>query len=226
MSHVPLPAAGSFISLVAGLVFGIAAFVGAYQMSKNDKNIWVSLGKSVSVSKRYIYIYIYIHTRTQLIQMEKLIYDINGICCYVCRHLGITDHSNGSEIFEFLEDHASWTHGRSKAGIFYFSYWLFIYIIYLFQFFFVPKDFPDVHNVHIQQKKKKNLGIIDINMDRCIIFVVDLCFMNYELYVLFYSLPLLQFVDVPEDWCESSTEFTKEEKITAFRNYLQILRRY
>lgn len=35
---------------------------------------------------------------------------------------------------------------------------------------------------------------------------------------MFYSLPLLQFVDVPEDWCKSATEFTKEEKIIAFRN--------
>ncbi len=96
----------------------------------------------------------------------------------------------------------------------------YLYIIDLFiSGFFGSKDFPDVHNVHIQKKNKKcYLGIIDINMDRCIIFVVELCFMNYELYVLFYSLPLLQFVDVPEDWCESSTEFTKEEKITAFRN--------
>ncbi|XP_042608050.1 transmembrane protein 14Cb [Cyprinus carpio] len=42
--------AGSFISLVAGLMFGIAAFVGAYQMSKNDKDIWVSLGTSGSLT--------------------------------------------------------------------------------------------------------------------------------------------------------------------------------
>uniref|UniRef100_A0A673FT98 Transmembrane protein 14C n=1 Tax=Sinocyclocheilus rhinocerous TaxID=307959 RepID=A0A673FT98_9TELE len=46
----PLPAAGSVISLVAGLMFGIAAFVGAYQMSKNDKDIWVSLGTSGSLT--------------------------------------------------------------------------------------------------------------------------------------------------------------------------------
>ncbi|XP_058620988.1 transmembrane protein 14Cb isoform X2 [Onychostoma macrolepis] len=45
-----LPAAGSFISLIAGLMFGIAAFVGAYQMSKNDKDIWVSLGTSGSLT--------------------------------------------------------------------------------------------------------------------------------------------------------------------------------
>ncbi|NP_001004610.2 transmembrane protein 14Cb [Danio rerio] len=42
--------AGSFISLVAGLMFGVAAFVGAYQMSKNDKDIWVSLGTSGSLT--------------------------------------------------------------------------------------------------------------------------------------------------------------------------------
>uniref|UniRef100_A0A673HHR3 Transmembrane protein 14C n=1 Tax=Sinocyclocheilus rhinocerous TaxID=307959 RepID=A0A673HHR3_9TELE len=42
--------AGSVISLVAGLMFGIAAFVGAYQMSKNDKDIWVSL---VTFCKHY-----------------------------------------------------------------------------------------------------------------------------------------------------------------------------
>uniref|UniRef100_A0A8C2GSU7 Transmembrane protein 14C n=1 Tax=Cyprinus carpio TaxID=7962 RepID=A0A8C2GSU7_CYPCA len=50
MSHVPLPAAGSVISLVAGLMFGIAAFVGAHQMSKNDKDIWVSLGTCGSLT--------------------------------------------------------------------------------------------------------------------------------------------------------------------------------
>nr|NP_001004610.1 transmembrane protein 14Cb [Danio rerio]AAH81484.1 Zgc:103519 [Danio rerio] len=42
--------AGSFISLVAGLMFGVAALVGAYQMSKNDKDIWVSLGTSGSLT--------------------------------------------------------------------------------------------------------------------------------------------------------------------------------
>ncbi|ROI16405.1 Transmembrane protein 14C [Anabarilius grahami] len=42
--------AGSFMSLVAGLMFGIAAFVGAYQMSKNDKNIWVSMGTTGSLT--------------------------------------------------------------------------------------------------------------------------------------------------------------------------------
>uniref|UniRef100_A0A8C2B5P0 Transmembrane protein 14C n=1 Tax=Cyprinus carpio TaxID=7962 RepID=A0A8C2B5P0_CYPCA len=38
------------ISLVAGLMFGIAAFVGAHQMSKNDKDIWVSLGTCGSLT--------------------------------------------------------------------------------------------------------------------------------------------------------------------------------
>ncbi|XP_056105348.1 transmembrane protein 14Cb [Rhinichthys klamathensis goyatoka] len=42
--------AGSFISLVTGLMFGIAAFFGAYQMSKNDKDIWVSMGTSGSLT--------------------------------------------------------------------------------------------------------------------------------------------------------------------------------
>ncbi|XP_051543180.1 transmembrane protein 14Cb [Myxocyprinus asiaticus] len=42
--------AGSLMSLVAGLLFGIAAFVGASQMSKNDRNIWVSLGTSGSLT--------------------------------------------------------------------------------------------------------------------------------------------------------------------------------
>ncbi len=96
------------------------------RMTKISGFHWVSL----FLFLKGIYIYIYIYTRTQLIQMKKLIYDINGICFYICRHLGITDHFNGSEIFEFLEDHASWTHGRSKAGIFYFSFWLFISFIY------------------------------------------------------------------------------------------------
>ncbi|XDV47858.1 hypothetical protein PO909_017405 [Leuciscus waleckii] len=34
------------MSLVTGLMLGIAAFLGAYQMSKNDKDIWVSMGTS------------------------------------------------------------------------------------------------------------------------------------------------------------------------------------
>ncbi|KAI7792271.1 transmembrane protein 14C [Triplophysa rosa] len=42
--------AGSVMSLTAGLLFGIAAFVGAYQMSRNDKDIWVSLGTSGSLT--------------------------------------------------------------------------------------------------------------------------------------------------------------------------------
>ncbi|KAA0704502.1 Transmembrane protein 14C [Triplophysa tibetana] len=42
--------AGSVMSLTAGLLFGIAAFVGAYQMSKNDKDIWVSMGTSGSLT--------------------------------------------------------------------------------------------------------------------------------------------------------------------------------
>uniref|UniRef100_A0A8C1F7C5 Transmembrane protein 14C n=2 Tax=Cyprinus carpio TaxID=7962 RepID=A0A8C1F7C5_CYPCA len=42
--------AGSVMSLVAGLMFGIAAFVGAHQMSKNDKDIWVSLGTCGSLT--------------------------------------------------------------------------------------------------------------------------------------------------------------------------------
>lgn len=63
MSHVPLPVAGSVISLVAGLMFGIAAFVGAHQMSKNDKDIWVSLGKSLFLFLEALY--------TQFIKMNK-----------------------------------------------------------------------------------------------------------------------------------------------------------
>ncbi|KAK7118679.1 hypothetical protein R3I94_022241 [Phoxinus phoxinus] len=42
--------AGSFISLVTGLMFGITAFFGAYQMSRNDKDIWVSMGTSGSLT--------------------------------------------------------------------------------------------------------------------------------------------------------------------------------
>uniref|UniRef100_A0A8C1NAR6 Transmembrane protein 14C n=1 Tax=Cyprinus carpio TaxID=7962 RepID=A0A8C1NAR6_CYPCA len=42
--------AGSVMSLVAGLMFGIAAFVGAHQMSKHDKDIWVSLGTCGSLT--------------------------------------------------------------------------------------------------------------------------------------------------------------------------------
>ncbi|XP_055038845.1 transmembrane protein 14Cb [Misgurnus anguillicaudatus] len=42
--------AGSVMSLVSGLLFGVAAFVGAYQMSKNGRDIWVSLGTSGSLT--------------------------------------------------------------------------------------------------------------------------------------------------------------------------------
>lgn len=100
------------MSLVSGLMFGIAAFVGAYQMSKNDKNIWVSMGKSLFIS-----IHLYSMNILQFMKRNKD-HMIDQIC-YICRHLWITDCSNGSEIFEFVEDDASWTHGRSKAGIFY-----------------------------------------------------------------------------------------------------------
>lgn len=73
----------------------------------------------------------------------------------------------------------------------------YLYIIYDFFIyyyrFFVPKDFPDVHNIHIQEKNKifiYYLGIIDINMDRYIIFVVELCF------VLCLSCSLLMFLRI------------------------------
>ncbi|KAG5271567.1 hypothetical protein AALO_G00181490 [Alosa alosa] len=38
--------AGSIASLVAGLLFGVLAGVGAYQMSQNSDNFWVLLGTS------------------------------------------------------------------------------------------------------------------------------------------------------------------------------------
>ncbi|XP_030625187.1 transmembrane protein 14Cb isoform X1 [Chanos chanos] len=38
--------AGSVTSLVAGLVCGLLAAIGAYHISQNSKNIWVSLGTS------------------------------------------------------------------------------------------------------------------------------------------------------------------------------------
>ncbi|XP_062394052.1 transmembrane protein 14C-like [Sardina pilchardus] len=38
--------AGSIASLVAGLLFGVLAGVGAYRMSQNSDNFWVSLGTS------------------------------------------------------------------------------------------------------------------------------------------------------------------------------------
>lgn len=77
---------------------------------------------------------------------------------------------------------------------------------------FIKKDFPDIHNktkkIYIYNINICYLGIIDINMDKCIVLVVELCF----------ALCLCSFVDVPEDWCESATEFTKEETMTSFRN--------
>ncbi|KAF7662590.1 hypothetical protein LDENG_00231920 [Lucifuga dentata] len=38
--------AGSIASLVAGLVFGLLAAVGAYLTSQNPKNVWLLLGTS------------------------------------------------------------------------------------------------------------------------------------------------------------------------------------
>ncbi|XP_010752180.1 transmembrane protein 14C [Larimichthys crocea] len=38
--------AGSSTSLVAGLLFGLLAAVGAYLASQNPKNVWLSLGTS------------------------------------------------------------------------------------------------------------------------------------------------------------------------------------
>ncbi|MEQ2229239.1 Transmembrane protein 14C [Ilyodon furcidens] len=36
--------AGSVTSLVAGLLFGLSAAVGAYLVSQNPRNVWLSLG--------------------------------------------------------------------------------------------------------------------------------------------------------------------------------------
>uniref|UniRef100_UPI0037E8A67C transmembrane protein 14C-like n=1 Tax=Semicossyphus pulcher TaxID=241346 RepID=UPI0037E8A67C len=38
--------AGSITSLVAGLLFGLLAAVGAYLASQNPRNVWLSLGTS------------------------------------------------------------------------------------------------------------------------------------------------------------------------------------
>ncbi|XP_030016024.1 transmembrane protein 14C-like [Sphaeramia orbicularis] len=38
--------AGSITSLAAGLLFGLLAAVGAYLVSQNPKNVWLSLGTS------------------------------------------------------------------------------------------------------------------------------------------------------------------------------------
>ncbi|XP_071384762.1 transmembrane protein 14C-like [Centroberyx affinis] len=38
--------AGSVTSLVAGLLFGLLAAIGAYLASQNPKNVWLSLGTS------------------------------------------------------------------------------------------------------------------------------------------------------------------------------------
>ncbi|XP_062337196.1 transmembrane protein 14C-like [Osmerus eperlanus] len=42
--------AGSVASLVAGLVFGVLAGIGAYLISQDSKNVWVLLGTSGSLS--------------------------------------------------------------------------------------------------------------------------------------------------------------------------------
>nr|XP_020446973.1 transmembrane protein 14C-like isoform X1 [Monopterus albus]XP_020446974.1 transmembrane protein 14C-like isoform X1 [Monopterus albus] len=40
--------AGSVTSLVAGLLFGLLAAVGAYLASQNPKNVWLSLGNAAT----------------------------------------------------------------------------------------------------------------------------------------------------------------------------------
>ncbi|XP_015811693.1 transmembrane protein 14Cb [Nothobranchius furzeri] len=42
--------AGSVTSLVAGLLFGLLAAVGAYLTSRNPKNVWLSLGTAGSLA--------------------------------------------------------------------------------------------------------------------------------------------------------------------------------
>ncbi|XP_051258570.1 transmembrane protein 14C-like [Dicentrarchus labrax] len=42
--------AGSSTSLVAGLLFGLLAAVGAYLASQNPKNVWLSLGTAGTLS--------------------------------------------------------------------------------------------------------------------------------------------------------------------------------
>lgn len=48
---------GSVPSLAAGLLFGSLAGLGAYQLSQNPSNVWISLSKSFSIlfTKEYIY---------------------------------------------------------------------------------------------------------------------------------------------------------------------------
>jgi len=48
---------GSVPSLVAGLLFGSLAGLGAYQLSQNPSNVWISLSKSFYIlfTKEYIY---------------------------------------------------------------------------------------------------------------------------------------------------------------------------
>lgn len=48
---------GSVTSLVAGLLFGLAAAVGAYLASQNPRNVWLSLGTFASLyDYRYYYV--------------------------------------------------------------------------------------------------------------------------------------------------------------------------
>ncbi|OXB60170.1 hypothetical protein ASZ78_012321 [Callipepla squamata] len=49
--------AGSVPSLAAGLLFGSLAGLGAYQLSQNPSNVWISLSKSLSIlfTKENIY---------------------------------------------------------------------------------------------------------------------------------------------------------------------------
>jgi len=48
---------GSVPSLAAGLLFGSLAGLGAYQLSQNPNNVWISLSKSLKILIRRDYIY-------------------------------------------------------------------------------------------------------------------------------------------------------------------------
>ncbi|TMS09654.1 Transmembrane protein 14C [Larimichthys crocea] len=83
--------AGSSTSLVAGLLFGLLAAVGAYLASQNPKNVWLSLA--------------FTNTWQQLcpLLLRK------------CRHLGNAGRGDGTEVSQLVEVHASWFNDFSEC---------------------------------------------------------------------------------------------------------------
>ncbi|TKS79554.1 Transmembrane protein 14C [Collichthys lucidus] len=90
--------AGSSTSLVAGLLFGLLAAVGAYLASQNPKNVWLSL-------VRQFYRSFYKHMATTVSPLLRK-----------CRHLRNAGCGDGTEVSQLVEVHASWFNDFSECA--------------------------------------------------------------------------------------------------------------